>query len=61
MEGSDVVGPTGGTIGVTWRVVEVASGMGTGGAKVGDAGVGGIVFVRNSPCSVYGGTRGATI
>ena len=61
MEGSDVVGPTGGTIGVTWRVVEVASGMGTGGAEAGDAGAGGIVSVESSPCSICGGTGGATM
>ena len=57
----NVVGATGGIVGVIGEVAEAASGMSTGGAKVGDAGVGGIVFVRNSPCSVYGGTRGATI
>ena len=52
MEGSDVVGATGETTGVIRRAIETALGMGTGGAKVGDSGVGGIVFVRSSPCSV---------
>ena len=45
--------------------------MSTGGAKVGDAGAGGIVSVGSSPCfvgigvdcvcSAYGGTRGDTM
>ena len=43
MEGSDVVGATGGTVGVTGGAAEVASGMGTGG----------IVFMGSSPCSAY--------
>ncbi|WKA03518.1 hypothetical protein VitviT2T_021621 [Vitis vinifera] len=52
MEGSDVVGATDGTVGVKGGAVETASGMGTGCAEVGDAGAGGIVSVRSSPCSV---------
>ena len=51
MEGSDVVGATGGTVGVTGGAAEVASGMGTGG----------IVFVESSPCSVCRGIGGATM
>ena len=51
MEGSDVVGATGGTIGVVGGAVEVASGVGTGG----------VVSVGSSPCSSCGGTRGATM
>ena len=71
MEGSDVVGETGGTVGAIGGVAEVASGMGTGGAEAGDAGAGGIVSVGSSPCfvgigvdcvcSAYGGTRGDTM
>ena len=71
MEGSDVVGATGETVGVIGRATETALGMGTGGAKVGDSGVGGIVFVRSSPYSigtgvdcaysVCEGSRGATM
>ena len=55
MKGSDEVGATGGTVGVIGRATEIASGMGTGGAIVGDAGAGGIVSVGSSPCFV--GTR----
>ena len=54
MQGSDLVGATGGTVGVIGRATEVASSMGTGGAEVGDAGVGGIVSVRSLPYSVCG-------
>ena len=61
MEGSDVVGVTGGIVGVIGRAIEVASCMGIGGAEVGDAGVGSIVSSGSSPCSVCGGTRGATM
>ena len=69
MEGSDVVGAIGGTVGVIGGATETSSGMGTGGAKGGDAGVGGIVSVESSSCSVgtgvhcvcsvCGGSRGA--
>ena len=52
MEGSDVVGATGGTVGVIGGAAEIASDMDTGGAEVGDERVGGIVFVGSSPCSV---------
>ena len=58
IEGSNVVGATGGTTGVVGGAVEVASSMGT---IVGDVGVGGTVFVGSSSCyawSAYGGTRG---
>ena len=51
MEGSDVVGATGGTVGVTRGATEVASGMGTGG----------IVFMGSSSCSAYEGTGDATM
>ena len=71
LEGLDVVGATGGIVGVIREVVEAALGMGTGGAKVGDAGAGSIVSVGSSPyfvgigvdcaCSACGGTRGATM
>ena len=71
MEGSDVVRATDGTVGVIGEAAEIASGMGIGGAEVGDAGVGGVVSVRSSPCSVgigvdcaysvCGGSEGATI
>ena len=71
MEGLDVVGATDGTVGVKGGAVETTSGMGIGGAEVGDAGVGGVVSVRSSPCSVgtrvdcaysvCGGSEGATI
>ena len=71
LEGSDVVGATGGIVGVIGEVAEAASGMSTGGAKVGDAGAGGIVSVGSSPCfvgigvdcacSTCGGTGGATM
>ena len=64
MEGSDVVGAIGGTVGVIGGTAEIASGMGIGGV-----GVGGIVSVGSSPCSigigvdcvcsVCGGSRGA--
>ena len=50
---------------------EIASGMGIGGAEVGDVGTGGIVSVGSSPCSigtgvdcaysVCEGSRGATM
>ena len=52
MEGLDVVGATDGTVGVKGGAVETTSGMGIGGAEVGDAGVGGVVSIRSSPCSV---------
>ena len=52
MECSNVVGTTDGTIGVIGGTTEIASGMGIGGAEVGDAGVGGVVSIRSSPCSV---------
>ena len=62
MEGSDVVGVTGGIVGVIGRAIEVASCMGIGGAEVGnvgasgaevgDVGADGIVSVRSSPYSV---------
>ena len=45
MEGSDVVRATGGTVGVIGEAAEIASGMGIGGAEVGDVGKGGIVSV----------------
>ena len=61
MEGSDVVGVTGGIVGVIGRAIEVASCMGIGGAEVGDAGVGSIVSSGSSPYSVFGGTGGATM
>ena len=71
MECSNVVGTTDGTIGVIGEAVEIASGMGTSCAEVGDAGAGGIVSVKSSPCSVgtgvycacsvYGGSGGATM
>ena len=51
MEGSDVVGATGVTVRVVGGAVEVASGVGTGGA----------VFVGSSPCSGSRSTGGATI
>ena len=51
MEGSDVVGATGGTVGVTGGAAEVVSGMGTGG----------IVFMGSSPYSAYEGTGDATM
>ena len=54
MECSDVVGATGGTVGV-------ASSMGIGDAEVGDAGAGGIVSVGSSLCSSFEGTGGATM
>ena len=52
MEGSDVVRATGGTVGVIGEAAEIASGMGIGGAEVGDVGTGGIVSVGSSPCSI---------
>ena len=52
MEGSDVVGAIGGTVGVIGGATETSSGMGTGCAEVGDAGASGIVSVGSSPCSV---------
>ena len=61
MEGSDVVRVTGGTVGVIGGAAETASGMGTSGAEVGDAGAGGIVFVGSLPCSVCEGTGGVTM
>ena len=51
MEGSDVVGAIGDTVGFVGGAVEVASGVGTGGA----------ISVGSSPCSGCGGTRGATM
>ena len=51
IEGSNVVGVTGGTVGVVGEAVEVALGVGTGG----------VVSVGSSPCSGRGGTRGATM
>ena len=51
MEGLDVVGVIGGTVGIIRGAVEVASGMGTGG----------IVPLGSSPYSVCGGTGGATM
>ena len=71
MEGSDAVGAIDGIVGVIEGVVETPSGMGTSGAEVGDAGAGGIVSVKSSPCfvgtgvycvcSVCGGSGGATM
>ena len=71
LEGLDVVGATGGIVGVIREVVEAALGMGTGGAKVGDAGAGSIVSVGSSPyfvgtgvdyvCSVCGGSGGVAM
>ena len=52
MEGSDVVEATDGTVGVKEGATEIASSMGTSGAEVGDAGVGGIVSIGSLPCSV---------
>ena len=52
MEGSDVVGATGGTVGDIGGAVEAALGIGTCGAKVGDAGAGGIVSIKSLPCSI---------
>ena len=52
MEGSDVVGATGGTVGDIGGAAKVALGMGTCGAEVGDAGAGGIVSIRSLPCSI---------
>ena len=51
MVGSDVVGTTGGTVGVVGGAAEVASGVGIGGA----------VCAGSSPCSSCGGTSGATM
>ena len=51
MVGSDVVGTTGGTVGVVGGAAEVASGVGIGGA----------VYAGSSPCSGCGGTGGATM
>ena len=71
MEGLDVVGATDGTVGVIGGAAETASGMGTGGAEVGDAGAGRLVSVGSSPrvvgtgvdcaCSVCRGFGGATM
>ena len=61
MEGSDVVGATGGTVRVIGGAAEVASGMGTGGVEVSDAGVDGIVSVRSLSYFVCGDTGGATM
>ena len=71
MEGSDVLGAVDGIVGVKRGVAETTSSRGTGGAEVGDVGVGGIVFVGSSPCSigtgvdyacsVCGGSGGATM
>ena len=52
MEGSDVVGAIGGTVGDIGGAAEAALGMGTYGAEVSDAGAGGIVSIRSLPCSV---------
>ena len=46
MEGLDVIGATGGTVGVVGSAVEVASGVGTSG----------VVSAGSSPCSGCGGT-----
>ena len=51
MEGPDVVGTTGGTVGVVGGVVEVALGVGTGGS----------VSIESSPYSGCAGTGGATM
>ena len=71
MDVSNVVGATGGTLGVVGGAAKVASSVGTGGAEVGDAGAGGIVSVGSSPysvgigvdcvCSICGDSRGATM
>ena len=71
MEGSDVVGATGGTVGDIGGAVETALGMGTCCAEVGDAGTSCIVSIGSSPysvgtgvdyvCSVCGGSGGATM
>ena len=51
MDDSDVVGATGGIVGIVGGAAEVASGVGTSG----------VVFVRSSSCSDYGGTGVATM
>ena len=51
MEGSDVIGATGGTVRVVAEAAEVASGMGTSDA----------VSIGSSPCSGCGGTGDATM
>ena len=51
MDDSDVVGATGGTVGVVGGAAEVASGVDTSG----------VVSVRSSPYSNYGGTGGVTM
>ena len=61
MEGLNVVRAIGGTIGVIGGAAEVASGMGTGGVEVSDAGVDGIVSVRSLSYFVCGDTGGATM
>ena len=71
MEDSNVVGATGGIVGVIGEAVEAASSMAIGGAKVGDAETGGIASIGSSPyfvgtgvdcaCSACGGTGGATM
>ena len=43
------------------EAAEIASGMGTSCAEVGDAGAGGIVSVGSSLCSSFEGTGGATM
>ena len=70
MEDSNVVGATGGIVGVIRRAGATSS-MDTGGAKVGDAETGGIASIGSSPyfvgtgvdcaCSACGGTGGATM
>ena len=51
IEGSDVIGATGGTVGVVGEAAEVALGVGIGGA----------VSTGSLPCSGCGGTGGATM
>ena len=61
MEGSDVVGATDGTVGVIEGAAKTASGMGTGGVEVSDAGADGIVSVGSLSYFVCGDTGGATM
>ena len=51
MEGSDVKGPTGGTVGVIGRAAEIASSVG----------IGGTVFAGSSPYFACGDIGGATM
>ena len=51
MEGSDVVGTTGGTVGVVGGAAKVASSVDTGG----------VVSAESTPCSGCGSTGGATM